>query len=69
MDFSNTDLNLTSFDKKMVSNYLLLFPEIDENGFDINKENSSYYYVIDSDWKELNDEMEFVKPLIPRCNY
>ena len=61
MDFSITDLNLTSFYEKMISNYPLLLPEIEEN--------SSCYYVIDSDWRELNDEMEFVKPLSPYYNH
>ena len=38
MDFSKIDLNLTLFDEKMISNYLLLLPEIDDNGY-INKKN------------------------------
>ena len=68
MDFSKTDLDLTEFDVKQISNFLLLLPELSLDGY-IKIQNYSCYYVIDSEWKELNDEMELVKPKSPNCKY
>ena len=68
MDLSKTDLDLIPFDKNDIVKYILLLPEINEYGY-MTKDQSASYYVIDSDWNELNQYMEFMKPYSPNCNY
>ena len=68
MDLSKTDLDLIPFDKNEIVKYILLLPEINEYGY-MTKDQSASYYVIDSDWNELNQYMEFMKPYSPNCKY
>ena len=68
MDLSRTDLDLYDIDKKKISNYVLLLPELEKSGF-IHQQMYSSYYVIDSEWNELDSNMKFIKPRAPYCNY
>ena len=60
-------IQLNAIDEDNISNYILLLPELGKNGY-IQSEQYSSYYVIDSEWNELNCNMEFIKPRAPNCN-
>ena len=68
MDFSKTDLDLYDIGKEKILNYVLLLPELDKDGF-IHKHMFSSYYIIDSEWNELDTNLKFAKPKTPYCKY
>ena len=43
-------------------------PQINTSGYIFNNELSTYY-VIDSEWNELNENGEFKSPTTPGCTY
>ena len=68
MDLSLTKFDLVSINESEINCYLLLLPEVNINGFH-NIECISFFYVIDSNWNELDDEMNMKKPMSPGCKY
>ena len=68
MNLSKTDLDLNDIDKEKFLNYVLFLPELDKDGF-IHKQMFSSYYIIDSEWNELDTNLTFAKPKTPYCNY
>ena len=65
---SKIDDGLYYIDTTTISNYLLLLPELGEHGYtpvDI----PSVYYIIDSQWKELDQYMYLKSPTSPGCCY
>ena len=67
-DLSVTDLDLLPFDDSMITNYLLLLPELSKTGY-VNVPKNASYYVIDSEWNELDSSNMFVQPKSPECTY
>jgi len=68
IDSSMTDTELQPFDENCISNYLLLLPELDKDGY-INLEGNGSYYIIDSDWNELDCHILLSPPKSPNCKY
>ena len=68
MDLSLTKLDLSSFKYIDINSYLLLLPEANIKGF-INIECQSLFYVIDSNWNELDDNMIMETPKSQECKY
>ena len=68
IDLSITDSDLQPFDESYISSYLLLLPELDKEGH-INLQENMSYYIIDSDWNELDYHNLFPPPRSPRCKY
>ena len=46
----------------------MLLPEIGVSGFNL-KGGLPLYYIINSEWDELNDNMECSSPKTPGCDY
>ena len=63
-----TDSELQPFDESFISNYLLLLPELDKEGY-INLQGNGSYYIIDSDWNELDSHVLLSPPKSPKCKY
>ena len=68
MDLSLTKFDLVSLKETDILCYLLLLPEVNINGFH-NIECHSLFYVIDSNWHELDDQMKMRRPMSPGCKY
>ena len=68
LDLSLSDLHLLPFEEDTIQNYLLLLPELGKDGY-INEEQNASYYVIDSEWNELNERNDFMPPKSPGCIY
>ena len=68
IDLSMTKFDLISFQQTDVESYIMVLPELSISGY-INIERKSLYYVIDSAWNELNDEMKMTAPKSPACKY
>ena len=66
-DLSLTDLELLPFEEDAIDNYLLLLPELGKDGY-INVEQNASYYMIDSEWNELNEKKN-IPPKSPGCTY
>ena len=68
MNLVLTDSELQPFDECYISNYILLLPELDKEGY-INIQGNGSYYVIDSEWNELGCDMKLISPKSPNCIY
>ena len=68
MNLAATDSQLQPFDEGFISNYLLLLPELDKEGY-INLQGNGSYYIIDSDWNELDSHILLSPPKSPNCKY
>ena len=68
LDLSLTDFDLLPFEDKMITNYILLLPELSKIGYFHLQKNASYY-VIDSEWNELDKANNFMPPKSPECKY
>ena len=68
MDLSLTKFDLVSLKVGDILCYLFLLPQVNINGFH-NIECHSLFYVIDSNWQELDDQMKMRRPMSPGCKY
>ena len=68
MDLSMSKKDLASFKADDIDSFLLLLPQVTLKGF-INVESMSLYYVIDSNWNELDEELNLSKPKSPGSKY
>ena len=68
MDVSKTQYDLIGLKRSDIYCYILALAKADANGF-INVECNSLYYIIDSNWNELSEEMDFISPRSPGCKY
>ena len=68
IDMSKREDELCNIDTTSISNYVLLLPELGEFGY-TNIDNMSLYYIIDSEWKELDRHLKFVSPKSPGTSY
>ena len=68
LNLSINDLELLPFKEDTIKNYLLLLPELGKDGY-ISIEKNASYYIIDSEWNELNDSNNFMPPKTPGCIY
>ena len=68
IDVSKTQYDLIGLTRSDISCYILALPKADVNGF-INVECNALYYIIDSNWNELSEEMDFISPRSPGCKY
>ena len=59
---------MTYADTTTFSNYVLLLPEFREHGY-TTIHTPSLYYIIDSEWKELDQDMQLKITTSPRCCY
>ena len=63
-----TDMELNIMDVDSITRYVLLLPELNKMGYNHISKNGSYY-IIDSDWNELDVELNFIPPKAPNCAY
>ena len=69
IDMSLIDNGILSvFDVSSIVNLVLLLPELRRYGY-TNDNKISLYYIIDSDWNELNNNMQMISPKTPYCTY
>ena len=68
LDLSLTSLYVLNLDESYISNYLPLLPELCKDGY-INVESNSSYYIIDSDWIEVDNMNNLCIPKSPECKY
>ena len=67
------DENATEFDIDVVEQsefirYIILLPKMDDS-WNTFKYTENVYYIIDSDWCELDIDMQWRKPKSPKCKY
>ena len=67
MSLTENDI-LSVFDVSSIDNFVLLLPELGGYGY-TNDNKISLYYIIDSDWNELNNNMQMISPKTPNCSY
>ena len=60
--------NIVSLIFSSIDNFVLLLPELGGYGY-TNDNKLSLYYIIDSDWNELNKDMQMISPKTPNCFY
>ena len=65
---SKTEEEFCKVDTTVISNYVLLLPELGEYGY-TKIDTLSLYYIIDSEWKELDQMMQLKIPSSPGCSY
>ena len=68
VDMIITDSSLYRFAVSDIKNFTLALPYIGTSGYQANNK-SSMYYIIDSEWNELNENEEFQAPTTPGCTY
>ena len=76
LNFHNININMSltendilgDFDVTSIDNFVLLLPELGGCGY-TNDNKLSLYYIIDSDWNELNKDMQMISPKTPNCFY
>ena len=74
MNFHKVNMNEASYldlhelKEESISKYILLLPKLGELGY-ANNQNTNLYYIIDSEWNELNKNMVFCRPTSPGCKY
>ena len=65
-----TDFSLKQFGVSDIKNFLMALPKIGISGYRYQLSNqSSLYYIIDSEWNELNENDELKAPGIPGCTF
>ena len=47
---------------------MLVFPKIGVFGYE-NIQDYSLYYIIDSEWNKLDENVQFSRPTSPECKY
>ena len=60
MSLTENDI-LSVFDFSSIDNFVILLPEHGGYGY-TNDDKLSLYYMIDSDWNELNEDMHMISP-------
>ena len=74
MNFHKVNMNEASYldlhelKEESISKYIFFLPKLGELGYANNK-NTNLYYIIDSEWNELNKNMVFCRPTSPGCKY
>ena len=68
MNLISTDKHLVKLDKRVFTKFMLLLPKLGAFGY-TNNQSPPLYYVIDSEWNELDEEKQFNHPKSPGCKY
>ena len=68
IDMSKTEEELCKVDTTVVSSYVLLLPELGEYGY-TKIDTLSLDYIIDSEWKELDQNTQLKITSSPGCSY
>ena len=68
LNLSINKLDLKEVRKSVITDYILALPELRIDGY-MNEQCGCSYYVIDSNWNELDQHMQFNKPKSPECKY
>ena len=68
VDMTITDFSLKTFGVSDIKNFLMALPKIGISGYQVSNQ-SSLYYIIDSEWNELNENDELKAPGIPGCTF
>ena len=68
IDLDTTDVNLISIEEENISKFILLLPELCSTGYIKSLQNNSYY-IIDSEWNELDEHMNWNRPKSPGSTY
>ena len=68
MNVSNTNNDLAPLKRSDVDCHMLALPKTDIIGY-INVECNFLYYVIESNWNEFSEKMEFNSPRSIGCRY
>ena len=63
-----TDLELKQVDERTFTRYILLLPELSKLGYYTISGYGSYY-IIDSEWNELDCDIKLLPPKSPNCKY
>ena len=63
-----TKLDLISFNQDEIQSYIMVLPGLSIFGY-IYIEYKSVYYLIDSNWNEIDDNMKMQTPNSPGCKY
>ena len=66
--YVKNDDELCKVDTATISNYALLSPALGEYGY-TNIDKLSLYYIIESEWKDLDRYIQFNLPKSPGCSY
>ena len=69
-DFNYDDMHITILKSSDITHFLLLLPELDNDGYQTEAtDDINAYYIIDSEWNELDENLNFVKPKCPNVIY
>ena len=68
MNVLSTDTDLVELEEMKITKYILLLPRWGVFGY-TNNQYSSLYYVIDSEWNKLNENIKFSRPTSPGYKY
>ena len=68
VDMKVTDFSMKHLIKASINRFMLLLPKIATSGCNMIEE-LSLYYIIDSEWNELDEKYLFKKPQTPGCIY
>ena len=68
VDMTINDFSLKTFTVSDITDFILALLRIDTSGYQANSP-SPMYYVIDSEWNELNENDELEAPNMPGCRY
>ena len=68
VDMNMTDYSLECFRKEIINQFILLLPEMETSGYKAGG-NMCMYYVINSEWNELDENLVFSTPRTPGCIY
>lgn len=62
-------LGTTRYSASQVSSYFLLLPRLTSSGFQKPQEFDGYFYMMTSDWKEMDENYELVRPRMMGAHY
>ena len=68
VDITITDSLLYRFAVSYIKIFISALPYIGTSGYQANNQ-SSMYYIIDSEWNKLNENDELQEPSTPVCTY
>lgn len=68
IDLSITKLDLILFNEDEIHNHMMILSELSIFGY-IDVEYKSLYYVIDSNWNGMDDNMKMETPILTGCEY
>ena len=68
LDEKATEFDIDVVEQSEFIRYIILLPRMDDS-WNTFKYTENVYYIIDSDWCELDIDMQWRKPRSPKCKY